>query len=480
MQSMSGSDGKSSSEELSGAQASSSEAEKGRAKSPTPPHPSPQTGASATGATTRLRPSKPPPPFRGSTGQSSRSIPSIVPVASEPRSSSTAPAIDAPAHPQAVRGESRADVSVSDVASPLAAASNGADNPARDVGIAAAPSVSSEIPVDVEPGALVSGQRTAEPAARLPHGLVPPTTPSVAAERRFSLEPTAQDVELGVGDSHPRRLQTHHWAVIGGGVVLTVGILALTATVNGHGSLLVTGGQGEAAAPGAVRLLVDGVLRCDELPCRVDELSPGRHVLRAESDQRKELAMVEVDIRADSETPVPLLLVQQTPEQARTSQHSPSRPAEGAEGSPGALPESMAIAPREQASKRQPRTLRGVRAEVPPAGSASGAAVAEAQSATTELKPSAVSASGAAVAEAQSATTELKPPTAADGNGTLVVTSEPSAIVIVDGEPRGWTPRTLTLPAGPHAVTVQHPELGSQSADVTVRVASSTTLRIDL
>jgi hypothetical protein len=43
----------------------------------------------------------------------------------------------------------------------------------------------------------------------------------------------------------------------------------------------------------------------------------------------------------------------------------------------------------------------------------------------------------------------------------VVVTVHPWAVVSVDGRTVGETPQDLRLPAGPHRLSVQHPDLGA-------------------
>jgi hypothetical protein len=40
------------------------------------------------------------------------------------------------------------------------------------------------------------------------------------------------------------------------------------------------------------------------------------------------------------------------------------------------------------------------------------------------------------------------------GTGTVEIGAEPWGDIVVDGKPRGRTPATLTLPAGPHTIEV--------------------------
>jgi serine/threonine protein kinase len=64
--------------------------------------------------------------------------------------------------------------------------------------------------------------------------------------------------------------------------------------------------------------------------------------------------------------------------------------------------------------------------------------------------------------------------------GTLVVTSNPDGVAaFVDGEPKGMTPLTLTLPAGPHVVELRGPG-EPRSIPVTITAGTQSTQYIEL
>lgn len=61
------------------------------------------------------------------------------------------------------------------------------------------------------------------------------------------------------------------------------------------------------------------------------------------------------------------------------------------------------------------------------------------------------------------------PAAAPAGTGTVNVYSTPPATVYIDGRRIGMTPKQVNLPAGPHTVVVEDPELGRQSVQVDVQ-----------
>ncbi len=315
-----------------------------------------------------------------------------------------------------------------------------------------------EIPVSL--GEPVPGSRAGSLPGYVGIAAKPPTPPLSSGSPLgvFSIEPTVKDVDESPPGARRFRMSASHWVAIGGAAALLAAVLVLVRSANGDGALLVTASQSTGAAPSRVRLLVDGEQRCDRLPCRVDGLTAGSHQLRAESDQRAELANIEIQIRAGSETSVPLLLLPPAATEARPSQAAAQVQPEDA----ATAPDAESDVQREARSTRsRPHARRGAR---------------PARAATEAARQSAKDTTGPAAATAST----RKPEPAAEGIGKLMVTSEPSGMVIVDGQQRGWTPRTLQLPAGPHSVTVQHPEYGEQSSDVMIKAGASTMLRVDL
>jgi len=71
--------------------------------------------------------------------------------------------------------------------------------------------------------------------------------------------------------------------------------------------------------------------------------------------------------------------------------------------------------------------------------------------------------------EKEPASGEDEPAAAPAGTGTVNVYSTPPATVYIDGRRIGVTPKQVTLPAGPHTVVVEDPELGRQSVQVDVQ-----------
>lgn len=79
------------------------------------------------------------------------------------------------------------------------------------------------------------------------------------------------------------------------------------------------------------------------------------------------------------------------------------------------------------------------------------------------------------------ASVQLTPVSAASGEGTVQITSEPWGYVYVDGRETGKvTPVRLTLSAGPHEIRIENPELSwSEKRSVTVEAGKDSTVRVE-
>jgi hypothetical protein len=63
--------------------------------------------------------------------------------------------------------------------------------------------------------------------------------------------------------------------------------------------------------------------------------------------------------------------------------------------------------------------------------------------------------------------------------GLLAASSNPSAMLVVDGRPLGQSPRAIDLPPGIHTVVFVHPELGRKSMTVSVWAGKTTNVAVD-
>jgi hypothetical protein len=70
-------------------------------------------------------------------------------------------------------------------------------------------------------------------------------------------------------------------------------------------------------------------------------------------------------------------------------------------------------------------------------------------------------------------------PARADQTGQLVIATEPWCEVRVDGELRGTTPLVLTLPASPHVLLLENPEVGVRRR-VPIDIGAGETVRLKL
>lgn len=63
--------------------------------------------------------------------------------------------------------------------------------------------------------------------------------------------------------------------------------------------------------------------------------------------------------------------------------------------------------------------------------------------------------------------------------GLLAASSNPSAMLVVDGRPLGQSPRAIDLPPGIHTVVFVHPELGRKSMTVSIWAGKTTNVAVD-
>jgi serine/threonine-protein kinase len=63
--------------------------------------------------------------------------------------------------------------------------------------------------------------------------------------------------------------------------------------------------------------------------------------------------------------------------------------------------------------------------------------------------------------------------------GLLAASSNPSAMLVVDGHPLGQSPRAVDLQPGIHTVVFVHPELGRKSMTVSIWAGKTTNVAVD-
>ncbi len=71
---------------------------------------------------------------------------------------------------------------------------------------------------------------------------------------------------------------------------------------------------------------------------------------------------------------------------------------------------------------------------------------------------------------------EMQPEMGGDNTGSLRLTSKPTAMIMVNGQNKGYTPKKLELPAGTHKITLINNEQGlRKTITVTIKAGATVT-----
>jgi hypothetical protein len=243
-------------------------------------------------------------------------------------------------------------------------------------------------------------------------------------------------------------LTKRQMAIAGAGAGVLLLIILLVASRPSTGTLVVTASDPNNAPVKTVEITVDGKAKCQASPCTVPKLKAGTHAISGSAAGYKKTSEQNAVVESGDRTQLTLLLVPEPP------------PAPAAKPEPAEPPPSPPASPppeEEQSASPKSAAHRGA-AVTPPA----------ARAATQ----------GAHAPEAAAA--PARTPPAATGSGTLSVTSQPPAMVYVDGRALGETPRQISLPAGPHTVTVVNPDYGSKTYKVTIEPGKSASVGVNL
>jgi hypothetical protein len=274
------------------------------------------------------------------------------------------------------------------------------------------------------------------------------TQETTSASRAHSLMPTAASVPppalVAVQKKSRAGLVTAlafaSLGLIGGlGFAAVKGAPALGIGSPAAGAVAIT-----AAGPGGskiegLRILIDGVVKCESAPCKLNELTAGTHFVSAEAPGFATTAARAISVERGGEAALHIDL-------------SPTAPA---------------LAPAFQAEVKATNL-----ADLKPEEVAERAA--QAPVATKVAKAEQKEAKKAEPQEAKKAIADD-----ASGQGTLNINSIPMANVVLDGRPVGSTPLVgLKVSAGPHSVMFIHPEHGRKASGTTVKAGGSATVAV--
>jgi hypothetical protein len=245
---------------------------------------------------------------------------------------------------------------------------------------------------------------------------------------------------------------TRRQLTIGAGVAAVLLVLVLlTLTGTKTGTLVITVLDASGGYVDTVDVLVDGERRCQSSPCTVEEIAEGPHVVRVSARGYAESPEEKTEVEAGAKTHLSLRLaagqapVAAAPKSAVEveSTVAPTEPEEAAEEEADDEDEDEAADKKKRKGKKKGRKR-------------------------------------AADEDEEEDEPEAEDPSTSTGHGVLFVASTPSGVISVDGKVYGDSPRQISLPAGPHTVTVRHPERGTHTVSVNVLGGKTMHVNLDL
>lgn len=213
------------------------------------------------------------------------------------------------------------------------------------------------------------------------------------------------------------------------GVIGVVG--AKSAAASGDGSLVVTvAGPGNATVSG-VEIYVDGTKKCDTSPCRVENVEPGTHFVKAEAKGFQPMADRAISVTGSSDAVLNLEL---------TLDEKTAKAKKEGDGIASA-DDLFAAAPQE--------------ADDESAGESYGSKLTAATRASAPPAPASALMKKLAASSGGSPAIAQKPQKA--GKGIINISADPPANIIVDGRPLGMTPKSVRVSAGAHTIVFAGP-----------------------
>jgi hypothetical protein len=258
--------------------------------------------------------------------------------------------------------------------------------------------------------------------------------------------------------SHPllQRLGDRSNVVLGvGGVgVLLVLVIIILAVQPSPGTLVISALDSDGAQVDSVRVQVDGEERCARMPCMIEGIEAGAHLVRVVAPGGRGVAEQTTEVESGAKTHLSLTL------------GGLETPAPAARPVARAKPASDRTQADDEESDGEDedevtRTISAAKA----GGKARKAATGKHRSAV-KRDTSEVQVSG-------------KKKAATSGTGSLIVMSQPSGVVSIDGRSVGSSPVTITLAAGPHNVTVRYADGAAHSVSVNVKADKSVSVMLN-
>ena len=260
------------------------------------------------------------------------------------------------------------------------------------------------------------------------------------------------DVNVPSASRRPRRV-----LVIGGvlaGAAILVGLL-LAVSGKPTATLVVSVLDPEGDATSSADVFVDGQLRCQSSPCKVEGIEPGPHDVSVSGVEASQSAKQPIEVQASGTTHLSIRLpAEASPQPAQTAAPSDETRLPARTGADDVEDLTPADSDEEAPSRGAKKRRHGKKGQTGARGKATGKRPEEPASPDE--------------------------PAPAGGEGGLMVMSEPSGMVYVDGRAYGPSPRQIRLPAGPHTVTVRHPDRGEHSASVNVVHGKTVSVMLNL
>ena len=304
---------------------------------------------------------------------------------------------------------------------------------------------------------MASDAASADDSLDIPLTDVEPQRGPDRAREATSADPTALAPVVSVDVDVPAASRRRRRAFVVGGIVAGAAVLAgvlLAASGSAPRTLVVSVSDPQGGAISSVDVSVDGKLRCQISPCTVEGLEPGSHQVSVSAVGVSQGAEQAIDVPESGATHLAIRLpVEAAPRPVHTA--TPSDETRLPERTTVDDEETWSAENEEDApSKDKKGRHRGKKGKSKARRKASG-------DSPTEPEPP-------------------EAPAAAGGEGGLMVMSEPSGMVYVDGRVYGPSPRQIRLPAGPHTVTVRHPDRGEHSASVNVIGGKTVSVMLNL
>lgn len=220
------------------------------------------------------------------------------------------------------------------------------------------------------------------------------------------------------------------------------------------GSLLVTAAGADGRAPDASSVAVDGVRRCESVPCEVSGLSPGAHLVQVSAPGFSRGAERAIELSPGGHAAHHVTLLSESPEP---------------------LPVVAPLAVKEEPAAKVAATVTRIDEPVAPVEMEQLAAPAPApapakKTTVRSSSPANPKAAKIAALAARLRTTEAPSPSGSVlQSGLLDIVSNPPAAVVVNGRPLGHTPlRGVRVEPGPQSIVFIHPDLGRKVVSTVV------------